>query len=42
MNKYEIMLILDPALTEEVRNSAIGEIKSEITAAGKIEKEDIW
>lgn len=43
MRKYELMLILNPELSEQDRNSLIEDIKSELAAVwAKIESEDIW
>lgn len=42
MNKYELMLIIDPTLSEEDRKSVIEGLKSDIALAGKIQKEDVW
>jgi small subunit ribosomal protein S6 len=43
MANYEFMLILDPSLSEEDRNTSITEMKSTLEKYSvKIEKEDIW
>lgn len=43
MRKYELMLILNPALGDAGAATFLGEVKSELEAVGiKIEKEDIW
>lgn len=43
MRKYELMLIINPELTEEERTSLITDIKWELTSGKvKIIGEDIW
>ncbi len=43
MAKYELMLILDPSLSEEDNKNLLTKIKEIIeNASWKIEKEDIW
>lgn len=43
MNKYELMLILDPKLSDDEKTSTLDTIKKTITDnAGSIEKEDVW
>lgn len=43
MAKYELMLILNPSITEEERKSSLNSLKSSLEASSaKIEKEDIW
>ncbi len=43
MTKYELMLIIDPSLKEEDRNSLLTKVKEILEAnSWKIEKEDIW
>lgn len=43
MAKYELMLIVSPSISEDDRNSSIGEVKTLIEkASGKIVKEDVW
>jgi ribosomal protein S6 len=43
MNKYELMLILDPKLSDDERASTLSTIKKTITDnAGSIEKEYVW
>ena len=43
MSKYELMVILDPSISEEERNTSIENLKSLIEKnSWKIEKEDIW
>lgn len=43
MRKYELMLIINPELTEEERNSLIADIKWELKSGKtKIISEDIW
>ncbi|HRN86469.1 MAG TPA: 30S ribosomal protein S6 [Candidatus Dojkabacteria bacterium] len=41
--KYELMLILKPMLTEDIRANVLKKIDEYVTkAGGKITKEDIW
>lgn len=43
MAKYELMLIVNPSISESDRNSSIENVKNAlINAWAKIEKEDIW
>lgn len=43
MANYEFMLILNPSLSEEDRNSSIETLKGTLAKySAKIEKEDIW
>ena len=43
MAKYELMLILNPSITEEARNTSINNLKKLFeTNSVTIEKEDIW
>jgi len=43
MTKYEYMVILDPSISEEERNSSINELKALFEANNvKIENEDVW
>lgn len=43
MAKYELMLILNPSISEADRNSSLENLKSAlVNAEAKIEKEDIW
>jgi len=43
MAKYELMLILNPSITEAERNNSLENIKKALEESGaKIEKEDIW
>ena len=43
MRDYELMLILDPTISEEDRNTSIDSLKKLIeTNSSKITKEDIW
>lgn len=43
MKKYELMLIINPELTEDDRNVLVSDIKSELTSQEvKIESEDLW
>ena len=43
MAKYELMLILDPTMSEEDRNSSIDNLKTLLkNVKAKIEKEDMW
>lgn len=43
MRKYELMLIINPELTEDDRSALISDIKTELKSAkAKIIGEDIW
>lgn len=43
MAKYELMLILNPSISEEERNNSLNNLKKSFEEASvKIEKEDIW
>ncbi len=43
MNKYEAMFIVKPELSEEERNTLLGQIKDVITKnGGKISSADLW
>ncbi len=43
MAKYELMLILNPTLSNEDRDSSLNNLKTMLENVGsKIEKEDIW
>jgi ribosomal protein S6 len=43
MANYEMMLIVDPTISEEDRNTSIAELKELFdTNSVKIVKEDIW
>lgn len=43
MTKYEFMLIIDPSLSEEERNSSLENLRALLKKAeAKIEKEDVW
>lgn len=43
MANYELMAIINPTITEEERNTSIGELKELFTKNSvKIEKEDVW
>lgn len=43
MAKYELMLIVNPSISEADRNTSLENVKNALINAGaKIEKEDIW
>lgn len=43
MTKYEFMIIVDPTVTEEERNTRIEDAKKTLTDAGaSITNEDVW
>lgn len=43
MAKYELMLILNPSVSEADRTSSLDNLKKALAdASAKIEKEDIW
>jgi ribosomal protein S6 len=43
MNKYELMVILDPTISETSRDEVIDSLKKEITSRkGKVTAENVW
>ncbi len=43
MNKYELMVILDPTLSEKDRDEVVTSLKKEITSReGKVTGENVW
>ena len=43
MAKYELMLIVNPSISEADRNTTLENVKTALTNTGaKIEKEDVW
>lgn len=43
MAKYELMLILNPSISEEERNNSLANLKKALEeSSAKIEKEDVW
>ena len=43
MNQYELMVIIDPTLSEKDRDEVVTSLKKEITShKGKVTKEDLW
>lgn len=43
MAKYELMLIVNPSISEADRNTTLENVKASLTNSGaKIEKEDVW
>lgn len=43
MKKYELMLIINPSISEDERNTAVWNIKDLVEkSSGKIVKEDTW
>lgn len=43
MAKYELMLIVNPSISEADRNTSLENVKTALTNSGaKIEKEDVW
>jgi small subunit ribosomal protein S6 len=43
MKKYELMLIVNPSLSEDDRNTSLESVKNLVLKSSwKIEKEDIW
>ncbi len=42
MTNYELMLIVDPSISEDDRNASIDNVKTLLEANWKIVKEDIW
>ena len=42
MNKYEVMLIIDPVLEDDKKEAVIETVKGIIAAAGEVADTDIW
>ena len=42
MNKYELMVIIDPALEDDKKEAAVENVKSIIAAAGEVSETDVW
>ena len=42
MNKYELMVIIDPALEDDKKEAAIENVKSIIAEAGEVSETDVW
>ena len=42
MNKYELMVIIDPALEDDKKEAAIENVKSIIAEAGEVSATDVW
>lgn len=43
MRKYELLLLIDPTLSDEARGQLVNELKSELDAhAAKLVTEDVW
>ena len=42
MNKYELMVIIDPALEDDKKEAAIENVKSIIAEAGEVSDTDVW
>lgn len=43
MSKYELMLLIDPKLSDDEQNNVLASIEEIISQAdGKVEKKDIW
>ncbi len=42
MSKYELMVIIDPALEDDKKDAAIENVKSIIAEAGEVSSTDVW
>ena len=42
MNKYELMVIIDPALEDDKKEAAIESVKNIIADAGEVSETDVW
>ena len=42
MNKYEMMVIIDPALEDDKKEAAVENVKSIIAEAGEVSETDVW
>ena len=42
MNKYELMVIIDPALEDDKKEAAIENLKNIIAEAGEVSETDVW
>ena len=42
MNKYELMVIIDPALEDDKKEAAIENVKNIIAEAGEVSATDVW
>ena len=42
MNKYELMVIIDPALEDEKKEAAVENVKNIIAEAGEVSATDVW
>ena len=42
MNKYELMVIIDPALEDDKKEAAIENVKNIIAEAGELSATDVW
>ncbi|MBR0416643.1 MAG: 30S ribosomal protein S6 [Firmicutes bacterium] len=42
MNKYELMVIIDPALEDDKKEAAVENVKSIIAEAGEVSATDVW
>ncbi|MBO4819366.1 MAG: 30S ribosomal protein S6 [Firmicutes bacterium] len=42
MNKYELMVIIDPALEDDKKEAAIENVKNIIAEAGEVSETDVW
>ena len=42
MNKYELMVIIDPALEDDKKEAAVENVKSIIAEAGEVSETDVW
>ena len=42
MNKYELMVIIDPALEDDKKEAAVENVKNIIAEAGEVSETDVW
>ena len=42
MNKYELMVIIDPALEDDKKEAAVENVKNIIAEAGEVSTTDVW
>ena len=42
MNKYELMVIIDPALEDDKKEAAVENVKNIIAEAGEVSATDVW
>ncbi len=42
MNKYELMVIIDPALEDDKKDAAVENVKAIIAESGEVSATDVW